>query len=76
MLKTTLLLTCLFLTGCNYLAVKFTPDEVKKSIAIGAAISQLSVDDPPVEQNLEDYLKANAELWDALAQYFGVKENE
>jgi len=73
MLKTILLLSCLFFTGCNYFAIKFTPDEIKKSVAIGSITALLTLTDPPTGEDLEQYLQANANLWKALSDWFEIE---
>lgn len=71
---TTLSILLTMLMGCSWISVQLTPDEVKRSIAIGAAVSKASVEDPPQNDDLTKYLEANALLWLRLAEYYGVAQ--
>jgi len=72
--KIVLLTMTLAFSGCGYLAVKMIPDEVKDSIAAGAAVASVSIVDEPSGKDLTAYLRANARLWIELANYFDVGE--
>ncbi len=65
--------TTLMFSGCSTLAVKWTPTNVKNDVAIAAAIAKVSVDHPPTGTRLSQYLKANADCWIALCEYYGIE---
>jgi hypothetical protein len=66
--------TLLFSSGCLSLHVCTTPDEVLDGIARGYTVSVAAERDPIEGEDLDAYLKANRELWEELAKFYGLIE--
>lgn len=61
-------------SGCATISSSLTPIEIKNTVSKAASISRASITDPPDGENLKQYLIINAELWQQLEIFYGLKQ--
>lgn len=76
MCKIIKLIPILLCISCSNLAVSLTPDGVKDSVSKAAAIARFSAQNPPDLEHIQQFLKANADAWNALEQFYIGTNNE
>lgn len=64
------------ITGCASISSMLTPNEVIDGVARGYMVAKIAEEDTPVGDDLKNYLSANRELWQQLAEYFGLIKME
>lgn len=76
-MKYIVVISLLILTSsCTLVHSLTVPNSVLDAIARSDSVAQTTLTDPPLDQDLAGYLKANAKAWEALAKFYGLRSNE